>query len=226
MDVDTKKTGLKKVIIVMLAAFVGWIGCTSNEVTGNVDSGNGRKAKSDLKNVTLKIVSKLPDSRSEEDLGATKKTVNFNGGWILFASAQDNVTKVMEITTTNTNILSDFQVDISLLTQIGGVEIRDVPEFSQYVYVIGNLPVRGRFIVPAVGMNLTMLMQDLIVFSIRDDINNLVLFDKKVIMHENSKYVARFEFTPIIAHIESAKGSNGKTSDRFHRRFRCLPRYI
>ncbi|MDR0699423.1 MAG: hypothetical protein LBG28_09455 [Tannerella sp.] len=198
MDVIFRKTDFKKVMIVTLAIFAGWACCTADGIAAKMERSNGNEAKIDLKSVTLKIESKLPVACSDADSVAMMKMVNINGGWLLFASVRNDVVKVMEITTTNTNILNNSQIDISLLTQIGGVEIRDVPGRTQYVYLIANLPAGGGLIVPTVSMNVTMLMQNMITFSVESDINNVMLFGGKALALENSKNVTKIDLFPIV----------------------------
>jgi hypothetical protein len=192
MIVNSKMTGFKKVMMVTLAAFVGWMAsCVPGEVAGSVNSGSGSKAESELKSVTLEIVGKMPAAHPAGIFAATDETPGFNGGWILFASARNIVTKVVEITATNTKIRDASRVDISLLTRIGGIEIRDIPEHSQYVYIIANLPAGRGFLMPQAGMSLTVPELTL------NNRDALALFGEKAITVENSKHVARFELTPV-----------------------------
>jgi hypothetical protein len=159
------------------------------------------------------VASKSPATRSEGNSVATQETVKFSNGWLLFVSAQNNITKTMEITT-NTGILDDSEVDISFLTQNDGVEIQDIPGHSASVYVIGNLPSGGGISLPAAGVSLTTLKQNLISFSSQGDKNNVVtLFGGDVIRDEGSKLVARFSLEPIVARIEIAKISSTNSSD-------------
>ncbi|MDR2775184.1 MAG: hypothetical protein LBC19_10675 [Tannerella sp.] len=227
MDVNLRKTGFKKVMIVMLVAFVGWISCPSDGIAGIKEKSNGCGEKNDLKNVTLKIAGISPDVRSEENSVAATETAaetaaDLNGGWILFASVRNDVTKVMEITTMNTNILNGSQVDISLLTRIDGVEIRNVPKCSQYAYIIVNLPAVRGITVPAVNMSVTVLMQNLVTFSARNGIHNAVLFGEKTLMDENSKYIVRFDLAPVADHDMRENHGEGRS----RKPFRYLPRCI
>lgn len=214
MNVISKKTSLKKVLVAALVAVIGLSGCVTETILDDMNSGAGSEIiKSDLKNVTLKVASQSPATRSEGASVAMRETVLFNSGWLLFVSAQNNVTKVMEITKTSTNTLNDSQVDISLLTQTDGVDIQDVPGYSQSVYVIGNLSSGGGITTPAVGVSMAALKQNLIDFSSQGDINNVTLFGGDLIKAENSKHVARFSLAPIVARIEIAKISSTNSSD-------------
>ncbi|MDR2775352.1 MAG: hypothetical protein LBC19_11550 [Tannerella sp.] len=214
MKVNFKKTGFKKVIVAALAAVIGLASCTTDAIVDNMNNGGSSSGVySDSKSVTLKVASKLPTTRSEGSSIAAQETVKFNNGWLLFVSAQNNVTKVMEIKT-GTSTMNDSEVDISLLIQSGGVEIENVPGHSTSVYVIGNLPAGGGITVPAVGVSLTNLKQNLIAFSTQDDIHNVTLFGGDAIKIENTKNVARFSLSPIVARIEIAKiSSTGGSSD-------------
>jgi hypothetical protein len=223
MKVNLKKTGFKKVMVAVLTAIMGLTGCISDEIVESAgSSGNSSGTNSDLKSVMLKVAGKLPETRSASDVPATRsagnsvassQTVTFNGGWLLFVSEQNNVTKVMEITTTNTGAISDSQVEIALLTQAQGVEIPDVPGHSRSVYVIGNLPAGAGIVEPAVGVSLTALKQNLIGVSTQRDINNVTLFGGDAIKVESAKNVARFELKPLVARIEIAKISSTNNSD-------------
>lgn len=195
-----------------MATVVGLSGCVTETILDGANQGaNSEIVKSDLKNVTLKIASKAPATRSEGGSVAMRETVLFNNGWLLFVSAQHNVTKVMEITKANPSVLDDSSVDISLLIQTDGVEIADVPGHSQSVYVVGNLP--ARFAAPTVGASLTEMKQKLIDFSSQGDINNVTLFGGNLIRNENSRLVASFPLAPIVARIEIGKISSTNSGD-------------
>jgi hypothetical protein len=243
MDVSSKKTDFKKVMIVTLAIFAGWVCCTADGTAANMERCNGKDTKIGLKSVILKIESNLPVACSDVDSVAMMKIVNMNGGWLLFASVRNDVTKVMEITTTNTKILNSSQVDVSLLTQIDGVEIQDVPGRTQYVYLIGNLPAGGGTVVPEVNMNVTMWMKNMIAFSAERDMNHVLLFGGKALALENSKNVTRIDLFPIVNNYARENYSEEEygctctcgchcdckrkhSEGRPRKQFRYLPRYI
>jgi hypothetical protein len=201
MKVNFKKMSSKRVIIAAMAVVIGLTGCSTETIIDDMGN-NGSEMKSDVKNVTLKVGNLSPATRSEGSSIAAQEKVQFNNGWVLFVSQQENVTKVMEITTSTTT-LDAHQVDISLLTQTDGVEILDVPGHSKYVYVIGNLP--GGITAPAVGANMTKLKQSLISSTSQGDISNVTLFGGDEIKDENQKLVARFSLSPVVARIEIAE---------------------
>lgn len=195
-----------------MAAVVGLSACVTETILDDANRGaDSEIIKSDLKNVSLKIANKAPATRSEGGSVAMSETVRFNSGWLLFVSAQHNVTKVMEITKTGASVPEDSRVDISLLIQPDGVDISDVPGHSQSVYVVGNLP--AEFAAPTVGASLTELKQRLIDFSSQGDINNVTLFGGDLIRTESSRLLARFALAPIVARIEIGKISSTHSSD-------------
>jgi hypothetical protein len=213
MKVIFEKTNFKKVTVAVMAAIIGLASCSTNDVVNNVDNGNGVNAKSDKKSVTLKIASNTPSMPSTRSEGTPlgKSKVDFNSGWLLFVSEQNNVTKVMEITTTNPVPQEDNKVDISLLTQEHGVEITDVPGHSKYVYVIGNMP--ANLTTPVIGANLTALKETVISLSSQSEITNVTLFGGGEIKNESLKLVAQFSLYPVVARIEIGKISAVSSSD-------------
>ena len=210
MKVNFKTTGSQKVMSAVIAAVIGLTGCMTETVIDGMDNNAcNNTVKSDAKNVTLKVANQSPTTRAEGVGMANNETVEFDNGYLLFASAQNNITKVMEITKNSTNPLTDTQVDISDLTN--EVEIQNVPGHSTYVYAIGNLP--AGFAAPTTGASLTALKQQLIDFYSQEDIKKVTLAGGDFIKEENQKSVARFPITPLVARIEIGKISSSKSSD-------------
>ncbi|MDR1676078.1 MAG: hypothetical protein LBR86_06395 [Tannerella sp.] len=198
--------------VAALAAIIGLASCATEEFVSGDANGSlngGNAGKSDLKSVNLKIGSSSPSTRAEGN-SMSNGAVTFNGGFLLFVSDENNITKVMEITT-GLGVQNDTQVDISLLTQPDGADITDVPGHSKSAWVIGNLP--GNISAPVTGESLTTLKGKLVGYASQHDITNVTLFGGSTIVPENQKLVARFELAPVVARIEIKKIESAIGSD-------------
>ena len=189
MKVKLKKKSFKKVMVVTLAATIGWTGYPSAHMTAG-------KPRSSSKRVTLVVAAKSIPPEVKRDR-AEKDSAEINSGWLLFASAHHNITKKMEITALKTNGLNGLQVDLSLLTRSGGVEIRDVPEDSQYVYVVGNLPAVQGVVVPSVGMNMMTLRQNLTAFAVHPGTTPVTLSGGRIMTAGNDRNIVRIALSPL-----------------------------
>jgi hypothetical protein len=199
-----KKKSIKKVMVVTLAATIGWAGYPSANMTAG-------KPCSSSKRVTLVIAAKSIPPEVKRDR-AEKDSAEINSGWLLFASAQHNITKRMEITALRTNGLDGLRVDLSLLTRSGGVEIRDVPEDSQYVYVVGNLPAVQGVVVPSVGMSMMTLRQRLTAFAVLPGTTPVTLSGGRIMTAGNDRNIVRLALLPL-ADLLSTVGSEEMPPD-------------
>jgi hypothetical protein len=222
MKLNLKKTTnlTKRVALLAVAAIIGLASCsteTENVLNnGNTNGENGfinGNGNSDLKSVNLKLVSKMSSTRAESNSVNNGESVVFNGGFLLFASEQYNITKVVAITATNSSANTDTEIDINLLTQTDGAEISNVPGHSKHAYVIGNLP--ASISNPRTGESLAALKKMMVQYSSQDNISNATLFGGEEITLDalTSKYVAKFELAPLVARIEIGKIESAVNSD-------------
>jgi hypothetical protein len=199
------KLNLKRTLIPVLAAALGLAGCSTEEVLDrNLPNGGeaGAAGKNDLKSVTLSLTGNSVSTRAKDGSVAATQAVTYNGGYLLFVSDQNYITKVMTITT-GTNVHDDSSVDISLLAGQDGEEIGDVPGHSTSAWIVGNLP--ANVAAPAVGGSLTLLKQEIVSFSSQGDIDGVTLFGGNSFVNENGKQTARFSLAPLVARIEIKK---------------------
>ncbi|MDR2763985.1 MAG: hypothetical protein LBB90_03035 [Tannerella sp.] len=205
-------------MMLALAAIIGLASCSTEEVIsgGNTNGGDSfveDKGKNELKSVSLKLVSETSSTRAENNSVSNSSKVVFNGGYLLFASEQHNITKVTAITNANPNVNNDSEIDINLLTASGGAEISNVPGHSKYAYVIGNVP--AEIGSPTTGQSIAALKQKLVLYSSQGNISSVALFGGNDITLDNSlnKYVSRFKLAPLAARLEIGKISSALGSD-------------
>jgi hypothetical protein len=207
MKANLKKiaTLVKRVMPLALAVTVGLSSCSTEEVFNGNDGNGGNSLVDDrgdgeVKSVRLKLSGKLPSTRAESGSVVTGTSVAFNGGFLLFASEQYNITKVMAITL-NPNTLTDTEVDITSL--IDGADIQNVPGHSKYAYVLGNVP--AEISAPQVGESLSALKDKAVLCASQSNISGVVLFGGEEITLVNALYEAKFDLAPVVSRIEIGK---------------------
>jgi hypothetical protein len=188
-------------MIPVLAAVIGLSGCSTEEVLSNGTESGGENSKNNLKSVTLSIGSGSPSTRAEGPAVGSSQKVVFNDGYLIFASAQNSITKVMTVTK-GTSDHTDTAVDISLLTDGDGEEITDVPGHSTSAWIVGNLP--SGMAAPVEGGNLESLKESVISYSSQGTLNNVTLFGGSTITF-STKNTAKFDLVPLVARIEIEK---------------------
>ncbi|MDR2810081.1 MAG: hypothetical protein LBB84_05925 [Tannerellaceae bacterium] len=217
MKVNFKKTTrlAKTTKLLALAAIIGMVGCSKEEIisNGTITDGNSLiedNVNNGFKSISLKLVSKTSATRAENNSVSDNEKVVFNNGFLLFASEQYNITKVTAITN-QAGANTDSEVDIDLLTD--GVTITNVPGHSKYVYVIGNVPVEIQS--PATGKSLTALKEELVLYTSQHNIAGVTLFGGKEITLDvpSNKYVAQFELGTLVARLEIGKITSAANSD-------------